>query len=336
MGNFHNILKEALRSNDPLLAAEAARLIGEWNGKSLVPDLIENALSSRFYSKVSAIYALVALLAVEAVPGLEKLLNAPNVPDDFYWTGYKGVRAAAAVALLQFGSDAGVAYLQELAEAGDCVFSRWYAPALLRLKPVPELQPYLTLEKLCSLEERNAFDEVPYTDAGQLCMLCEALGLINDPAAVESLEFYMNFHSRYVRGQAYRSLHLRQADEATARRICANAERHGTDFERLVAAEIRQDSAILLEVARQAPLAFDRASALDALVRISSPHLAEACLVGLEDGDTHVRQCAVEGLARSKHPAARNHLAGLLDKETESRVRCAIAATMLQKEETPC
>jgi HEAT repeat protein len=336
MKRARGILQEALQHADPLIAAEAARLIGEWEGRALVPELIENAESSRFYSKVTSIYALARLGAKEAVPHLEKLVEDPNVSNDFYWYGAKGVRAAAAVGLLQLGSDAGVAHLRELAEARENVFFRWFAPSLLRLKAPPELQAYLTLENLCSADRQRRYDDTAYSEPGMLCMLCEALALLPDPAADARLEFYLDHYSRFVRGQAYRSLYLRHPDAATAEKIGRHALKHGTDFDGLVAAEINRDSAILAELARKAPAAFDRGSAVDALGAISSPALVEAARAGLEDADAYVRQCAVEALGRNQGAVAQKYFAGLREREKEIRVQCALAATRLQEEELAC
>jgi len=334
MQNCHAILKDALRKNDPLLASEAARLIGEWKVKSLIPDLIDNALSSRFYSKTSAIYALVGLSAVEAIPCLKILLDAPNVPDDFYWTGHKGVRAAAAVALLHMNDPAGVPYLRQLAEAQSSVFHRWFAPALLRLD-VPELQEYLSFDALCSTKKQTSLCE-EYVEPGMTCMLCEALGVIRDPRADGQLEFYMNHYSRYVRGQAYRSLFMRDPDEMTAKKIFTHAAKKATDFDRLVAAEICGDATCLLDIAQNASFAFDRGSAIDSLEALDSEALQEACASGLEDTDVYVRQCAVEQFARAEKQEERNRLSEMMQSETAPRVRCAIAAALSGSEGKSC
>ena len=246
-------LREGLAHSDPLVAAEAARLIGEWNGTALIPDLIDYARHNRFYSKVASFYALASLSAKEAIPHLAQLVEDPNVSDDWYWYGAKGVRTAAAVSLLQLGNKAGVPWLGGLAEKKSDVFFRWFAPTLLRLKPVPELHAYLTLQNLCDVDRQKSFDGAEFSEPGRLCMLCEALGLIDDPAAAPRIEFYFNHYSRFVRGRAYRSLHLRQPGNATSAKIAAAAKKHATDFDRLVAAEIQKDAATLSDIARRAP-----------------------------------------------------------------------------------
>jgi len=335
MKNASDILKNGLTHIDPLVNAEAARLIGDFNVRALIPELIEHARFHRFYSKVTAFYSLARMSVTEAIPHLKNLVDDPHVSNDWYWTGYKGVRAAAAVSLLQLGSDAGVPYLLESAKAGQSVFFRWFAPALLRLqKPPPELAGFLTLENLCSAEKQKKSSATEYSEPGMLCMLCEALGLIDDPAAAARLEFYLGHYSRFVRGQAYRSLYLRQPDKVTAQKIGETAKKYRTDFDRLVAAEVEKDSATLSDIARRAPAAFDRGSAVDALAAISSPSLTEAGKLALEDADLYVRQCAVEALARQYGAAAQKYFASLNDNEKEIRVLCALAATQLGEKGT--
>ena len=323
MKNGAEILRSGLKHFDPLISAEAARLMGEWNGREFIPDLIENAQFNRFYSKTTSFYALARLSAREAIPYLTHLVADPNVSDDWYWTGAKGVRAAAAVVLLQLGSDSGVEYLLELAKKKHPVFIRWFAPALFRLKAPPELQSHLTLENLCSPEKQKRYDGGEYSEPGMLCMLCEALQLISDPGADAALEFYFDHYSRFARGQAYRSLYARQPNDTTAEKIAESARKHGTDFDLLVNAEVRKDSATLCEIARRAPTAFDRGSAIDALAAISSPSLFVAGKIALADSDLYVRQCAVEALARQDGVAAQKLFAELLHKEKEIRVLCA-------------
>jgi HEAT repeat protein len=322
-----NILVETLSGADPLVAAEAARLIGDWNRREHVSALIEYARFNCFYSKVSSFYALARLSAKEAVPYLTELVVEPNVSNDWYWYAAKGVRAGAAVSLLKLGSDAGVGYLRELAEKRDNVFIRWFAPELLRLDAPKELIAYLTVDNICTEDRYKSYDGPEYSQPGMLTMLCEALGLIDDPKAESRLEFYFGHYSRFVRGQAYRSLHKRRPGKETAQKIVVNAKKHGTDFDRLVAAEIQGDGATLAAIAGTAAAGFDRGSAIDALAAIKSPALLDAGKLALKDVELYVRQCAVEALAR-QHPAeAKALFTDALKNEKEVRVLCALAAT---------
>jgi len=90
----------------------------------------------------------------------------------------------------------------------------------------------------------------------------------------------------------------------------------------------------LLQIVKESLSSFDRGSALDALGNIASPKLVEACAIGLEDADPYVRQCAVEHFARSGD--ARDRLAQMIELENVPRVRCALAAALLESEESSC
>jgi len=325
-----HILSQVLHGRDPVLAAEAARLIGDWDLQALVPDLVKNLRTSRFYSKVSSMYSLDKLAPSESL--FLEVFDNPNVPDDFYWVGFKSVKTAAAISLMKGGNPAGEGWLSGLAAVSDPVVLRWFAPALLRLPDTPA--GLLTLDVLCSKDLRDAAADTQYTEPGQLCLLCEALGIINDPRASEHLEHYAKIHSRFVRGQAYRSLHMRNPKAETTQKICDWASRQGTDYDLLVAAAIAGDWPKLKRIVKEAPLGFDRASAIDALP--ASEEFLQVVIEALEDNDPYVRQCAVEQLGHFDDAAAWGALEGLAQRETELRVRCALAAVFASRGEATC
>ncbi len=323
------ILTRALHGRDPLLAAEASRLIGDWNLHAFVPDLAKNLRTSRFNSKVASMYALDKLAPSEAL--LLEIYENPNVPDDFYWMGFKSVKTAAAIGLMKIGNNEGEGWLSELAKASDPVILRWFAPALLRLPDSCPASGLLTLDDLCSKAHRDAAADPKYTDPGQLCLLCEALGIIKDPQASEHLEHYTKFHSRFVRGQAYRSLN--QQNPGTTSMICEIANREGTDFDLLVAAAIAGNGIELKRIAKEAPLGFDRASAIDALPTTGDSR--NTLLEGLRDKDPYVRQCAVEKMARLEE-GDWDAMKDLSQQETQLRVMCALTAVFCSRKEALC
>jgi HEAT repeat protein len=336
MNRTESHLQRALAGADPLLASDAARLIGDWGLAEFAPALMEHLRTSRFYSKVSAVYSLVKLSPAGADRFLEDLFENPRVPDDFYWVGAKTVRAAAAIGLLQMRNSAGLPWLRELAATGNPVFWRWFAPALIRLPDPSLLADLLTVDKLCVREHRDRFDPSFYSDPGMVCMLCEALGLLAAPEADEHLELYMEFHSRFVRGQACRSFYQRHPDAPTLERIRAGARRHGTVFDRLVAAALGEEIGELRDIAQKAESAFDRACAVDALAGIGSPAAEEAMVPALEDSDPYVRQCAVEGVGRSGMQGNGESLDLLRRRETDLRVLCALEAVAESGRTEPC
>ncbi len=327
-----SILSRVLHDRDPVLAAEAARLIGDWDLRAFVPDLVQNLRTSRFNSKVASLYSLEKL--APSKPLLLEIFENPNVPDDFYWIGFKSVKTAAAISLMKSGNPEGQGWLSMLAETSDPVLLRWFAPALLRLPDSSPVSGLLTLDSLCSKVPRDAASEPKYTDPGQLCFLCEALGLIKDPRASEHLEHYANFHSRFVRGQAYRSLYQRNPSTDTAQTIWDWANRHNTDYDILVASALSGDWIRLKQIAEEATLGFDRASAINALP--ASEESLEVFIESLQDNEPHVRQCAVERLGGFDHAAAWDALGLLARQETQPRVLCALASVFAHRKAVTC
>ena len=327
-----HILPRTLHGRDPLLAAEAARLIGERGLKVFVPDLIKNLRTSRFYCKVASLYALDRLAPSE--PLLLEIFENPNVPDDFYWIGFKSVKTAAAISLMKIGNSEGEGWLRRLAETSDPVLLRWFAPAMLRLPASSPVAELLALDILISPDLRDAGTDTQYTDPGQVCLLCEALGLIQNSKATEHLEHFANFHSRFVRGQAYRSLNQQKPDATTAAKIAELARHHGTDYDRLVFAAIDGDVTTLKKIAATAPMGFDRASAIEALPW--SEQDVHVFIQSLDDPDPYVRQCAVERLGDLDFPAATEALDLLAERETMPRVLCALASVFATRGEAVC
>ncbi len=320
-------LSTALEGTDPFAAAEAARLAGEWHLSDLIPSLEKYLRTSRSYSKVTAMYALDVLDSRQSADCLAELFDRPNVPDDFYWVGYRGTRAAAAAVLLRMGNTAGLAWLRERALAGDEVVTRTFAPYLLRLPASAGIGEFLTLDLLCDRAARDAYDPPPYSEPGALCMLCEALGLIDDPRAEEHLDFYSRFHSRFVRGQVYRSWALRHPGSETIQKIEQAAGQNGTPFERLTAAILSGDWATLAQMAAGAETPFDRATAIDGLREIGSRELWKSASIGLADPDAHVRQHAVEAIARLAPDVSANALLELRSREKHPLVLLSLEAS---------
>lgn len=326
MSHPPSALLSALHGSDPILSAEAARLIGDWNLVQHAGVLLDHLRTSRSYGKVTSLYALEILSPDGLDAVLEEIFHRPNVPDDFYWYCHRGLRAAAAIALLRRGNSTGLAWLRELAEKKDDVALRWFAPSLLRLPQPSPLADLLTLDHLCNRQERESLDCISYSNPPLLCLLCEALALLDDPGADEHLEYYLDFYSRFVRGQACRSLFQRHPDAATLDKIRQATSRYGTDFDRVVAATLAGASAELKDLAGNARASFDRACAVDGLAGIPGPDAEAALAHAFQDADAYVRQCAVEGAGRLGLERFRKALDALLKRETDPRVLCALEA----------
>lgn len=325
---FFGDLKDALHAVDQLRASDAARLIGEWGVRQLEDELVQYVESSRSYSKVTGIYALGSLRPEGWETVLGHVFSTPNVPDDFYWNGFKGVRTAAAVSLLEAGNHQGVEWLQSLAEANDPLITRWFAPALLRIEAARNLPQGLEVERLCPVEKMKAFDSPPFSEPGMLCMLCEALGLINNPAAGECLLFYTVFHSRFVRAQAYLALWRRNPEAGLLRRIECAASRGGTLFDLLVVGGIRQDIRLVKSMLESLDASFERVYAINLLARSDPRGAYPVLLKALKDADPWVRQAAVEGLGRIAPAEASSDLVDHYRAESHPQVRTAAAAIL--------
>ncbi len=265
-------LHAALKHADPIVAPTAARLLAEIEDRESIPALIDFVLHSRSYAKTAGLNALRSLDAQDAIPAFEQLCADPYVPDDFYWYGHKGVRASAAVHLLSWGNTAGERFLQELLDNKDRVILRDFTATILQIKnqAAEGIQKQLSFEALWDEAQTVSLQDTAYTDASQLCSLCEAMAFVDDERADQCLRYYMDYYSRYVRGEAYKSLYRRHGDAVVAE-ITDSVNRHNTDFDRVVLGLISKDGDALKQIAESAQQAFDRTAALHALAEIEAP-----------------------------------------------------------------
>jgi len=330
-------LVRALRSPDAVAAAEAARLLGELGRRQAVRHLLRYVSTSRHYHKTLGFEALARIGDASACPALRRLVARPNVRDDWYWYGCRGVRAAAAVALLALGDDGGAAYLRELADKQDDVFYCWFGPAILRLPPATaaarELKARITVEALHDPGARRT----RHTDPGVVTMKAETLGLLATPAACQALLDLMRFHSRYVRGQAV--LSLLQASRAPEHLKAAEALADGdpTDFVRIKAALALARSgrpgraAFIAQAAASLEDLFDRAVAIEALGLVGGKEHGPVVARQLREADPYVRQCALEALERID-PGAAGRAAQRLVKDKALRVQLQAAKVLAARE----
>lgn len=306
-----DVLVAGLRATDEVVQADAARLLGELGRREAVPALVAYVTDCRYYCKTAGIDAL-ARLGDPAVCGdLRRLMADPNVDDDWFWYCRRAVRASAAVALLALGDDSGAAYLKELADTDDDVLLCWYGPAVLRLPDdltaAREVKALITLDRLAGGGTRRT----RHTEPGAVAMKAEALGLIGTPEACRALLELMQFHSRYVRGQAAVSLLGADPGEAHVAAVTAMADSDGADFARVKASVALalagrcEKVAFLAEAAGSIDDPFDRAVAVEALGIAGDATRADVVASQLAHADAYVRQCALEALERMGAPGAR-------------------------------
>ena len=327
-----DLLVEALGNEDLIVRAEAARLLGEVGLPQAVGPLLEYVKRDRHYSKMTALRSLAQIGDRSVVDELAALVEDPNAHDDWYWHGRKTVRAAAAVALLQLGSDAGVWYLDELAEKDDDSLFGWFAAEILRLpaefEAVDRVQKYLTVESICRRGSRG----IRSSDPGLICLQAEALGVLGDEASRVQLQEWLSFHSRYVRGQAALSLVEAGASDTRLALIGQLADGDVAAFTRMKAClamwrATGQESWLdrLRATAASAEAAFDQAAGVEMLGQARRASDA-ACLMGqLSHADWYVRVCAVEALDRLGGAEAVAAARGLAADES-LRVRMQVAA----------
>lgn len=334
-----DLLLEALKSPDEVVAADAARLLGELGDPAAVPALCDYVTQSRFYCKTAGIEALARIGDRRAVPVLQGLLKDPNVDDDWFWYCRRAVIASAAIALLALGDDSGAAYLNQLADRDDDVFFCWYAPALLRLPSDLPAARLLKARLSVAAVAGPGARKTRLSEPGIMTIKTEALGLMATPEACAAIKALMPFHSRYVRGQAALSLMEAACNDNHEPLVAAMADGDATDFARLKASLAlaltghKERATFIASSAGRVEDPFDRAVALEALGTLGDNAYATEIEAQLDHGDPYVRQCALEALERvgaaSAQAAAKR---ALKDPNIRVRLQAAKLLAAAQKE----
>ncbi len=258
------------------------------------------------------------------------------MPDDWYWFFHRGVRAAACVALLSLGDDAGAGFLTELAEKNHDVFFAWFAPAILRIRrrspAVSALKARLTVDALMETKPGST----RFTNPGTAAMVAEALGVIGTRKARTHLRSLATSSSRYVRAAACIALLARGARSDDRRFVIRLAETDPTDFVKISAsfalarAGERSWAEEIARLAGTADNPFDTASAIGMLGDLGEKRYAEAVRRYLKHADWYVRQRCVETLgALGGKPAQVKQAL----KDPCERVRLSAARVMAARED---
>jgi HEAT repeat protein len=331
------VLFAALRMDDCLVQAEAARLLGELRAPQATGPLVDYVRYSRWYAKTSGFHALAQIGDRSVCKTIRPLVDLPNCSDDWYWYGCKSVRASAAVALLALGDDSGAPYLEGLAEKNDDVLYAWFAPAVLRLPD--ELAATVALKATITVE--SFFDMATRTprrtDPSMVAMGAEALGLVGSPAARDALLCLLAYHSRYVRGQAAVSLLGASSEARHIAAVAELAEKDPTDFVRIKAAAAlctagrAQYVGTISAAIRRCEDDFDRAVAVEALGRLGREEDLELVASQLGHRDPYVRQCAVESLDDIGGQQAHDAVSQRMD-DPDLRVRLQAAKFFARRE----
>ncbi|MEX0887143.1 MAG: HEAT repeat domain-containing protein [Phycisphaeraceae bacterium] len=299
-------LLEALDAEDPVVQADAARLLGDLRSFDAVGPLVRYVTESRHYAKTAGFDALARIGDADCCPDLRPLVERPNVPDDDFWYGRTSVQLFAALALLALGDTSGEEMLlDESSNLHNWAFLTWLAPSVLRLPDdsptVARVKARITTETLVPPHK---------SDPGQLAYVTDALGLLGGASARQALVELCANPSRYVRGRASINLLVISSQREDVQRVERIASDDETLFARVKAAHAlatQGDRAAVSTIASavdEAESAFDRAAALDSLGVVGDAEHVSPAAAALRSGEAYVRQCAVEALDRLGTDAA--------------------------------
>jgi len=326
-----DLLLTTLRTGDPLAQAEAARLLGEASALEAIPALLEYVEGCQQFHKSAGFTALGRMGDSSVCDRVYALMEDARMRDDWYWFGWRSVRAAAAHALLMLGDDRGTVFLKEIAEKEDDVFYAWFAPAILRLEAgtsgLADLKDYLTVERLLSVPENST----RLTDPSRLTAVIEALGEIGGKEAASKAAEFIEHSSRFVRGQvAISTIQASGTNEFTSF-VEKMSREDPTDFARARAAFALKDADFLELLVQGSEDSFARAVALEGLGLLGASGKAPCALRAVDDPDTYVRQCALEALERINAPEAAAAARDRLSDEALN-VRCQAEKTLIVME----
>ncbi|NLF32723.1 MAG: HEAT repeat domain-containing protein [Planctomycetes bacterium] len=329
------VLLEALRLDDPILPADAARLLGDLGSPAAVGPLIRYVQTHGSFAKTAGLDALGRLGDRGACGALRELADDPRVDDDSgWWYGSTAVRLAAALALLALGDDSRAEWLMDddRSKAGidrkEWALFCWFAPAVLRLPDTLEatrrLKGRITVEALAA-DSREAH---------RFIHRCDALGLLGTEEAAGVLAAMLGHASRYVRGRAAVNL-LRVSDRPYhVDRVVWVAHNDPADFARVKACEALARHGRHLYGRRLAAAfndglydPFDRAAAVESLGLLGDVSALTILQQHSKHDDPYVRLCAVEALERLGTPAALA-AAGERAGDEDLRVRMQVAKAM--------
>ncbi len=325
------LLFAALKSSDPVEQAEAARLLGEAAVGSAVEPLLQYVEASLHYHKSAGFTALGRIGDTSACNRIYALIDDPRMRDDFYWFGWKSVRAAASHALLLLGDSRGEAFLTQLAENRDDVFFSWFAPAILQLPngmdSIVRLKARLTVNSLFDTPELST----RISDPSRLTAIVDALGWIGGDVAAQKAAEFLDHRSRYVRGQAALSV-TRAGGSSYKNQVQKVIESDPTDFAKAKAAVALEDERTLVSLAQTAADPFEKAVAIEGLGKFGAVEAASIVEAATGDTDPYVRQCAIEALeeldpARAVDAATR----ALEDPVTGVRMQAAKTLVVLKR-----
>ena len=303
------VLIAGLEADDPVVQADAARLLGELRSREAVGPLMNYVCTDRHYAKTAGLEALARIGDPGVCPRIRQLINDPHVPNDTPWYGYQSVREAAALTLLSLGDESGASSLQEIIaakakdrspeDAAQWALYTWFAPAVLELpdslESARKLKQEMTFERLFPAEKK---------DPGQIVVIARSLGMLKTEQSLGKLVELLKFHSRYVRASAAVNLLKASPTPENMAAVAELAEKDPTEFVRVkasLALALAGDDkrlATIVKAAESAEDSLDRAAGVEALGLLHQRAYVALLMRQLRQADPFVRLSAIEALDR--------------------------------------
>ena len=303
------VLIAGLEADDPVVQADAARLLGELRSREAVGPLMNYVRTDPHYSKTAGLEALARIGDPGACPCIRQLISDPHVPNDAPWYGRQSVRVAAALALLSLGDETGASFLQEIIaanakdrspeDAAKWALYTWFAPAVLELpdglESARKLKAEMTFERLFPADKK---------DPGQIVVIARSLGMLKTGQSLGKLVELLKFHSRYVRASAAVSLLKASPTPEHMAAVAELAEKDPTEFVRVkasLALALAGDDkhlATIVKAAESAEDSLDRAAGVEALGLLHRRAYVALLMRQLRQADPFVRLSAIEALDR--------------------------------------
>lgn len=319
------LLFDGTRHPDPLVRCEAARLAGGLKDPGAVPYLVRMLQHDRWYSKITAVYALEAIGDRRGVRVLRETAKNPRVFDFPGMYNHDMIRIAAAKALAVRHDPSGIRNISDLLHIKNLEAFIHLGPAILRLPDTKQTRPLKECVNFKFLQRRS--QDCP---SGILARIVQALPFFKTRRSLCRIKENLRHFSPFVRAAASSSLLAYRDCPGHGRMLAGLLKNEKAPFTRLKLASLlyKRDS-------RPACLAtivgllnnrdyFVRATAIDALAETGRPLLAEKVMPFLNDGHFYTRICAVETLVKLKDRTAERNVRALLH-DPHPRVRLLAA-----------
>lgn len=329
------LLQSGLTVADPIVSAEAARLLGELALPETVAPLLDYVTRSPYYSKTAGIHALAQIGDATACECLRSLMQDPRVYDDYYWYGAVFIRLSSALAILELDPSQddglGACLLREDDWRTTC-FRQYFSSIILRLPDASEVAIRLK-EKTTEL----LYDGTLW-QPDRLTMISQGLGALGGPKAAARLESMFMHPSRYVRAEAAYQLLQAHPVAASVEAVVRLHDGDPTIHVRLTCAAAlagygrRGYGESLLQAIVGQPDPFERAVAIELAGKVRLAEAAPSIRAQCAHPDAYVRSCAIEALDRLGDATLLGRCEELFE-DPEPRVRmqaatCAIAAKL--------